>query len=131
MFLPQFTPFSHSCNSFFKAGDVFVTFWYQRHNDDLIVIEKVHAYEFISRIIIHIPDYNFKQIRFYGAYHNSTKLDIEVTKIISKEKNEFFSKLTSWRTLILSNFEIDPLTCPICNNISYTIIISILKKGLL
>lgn len=83
MFLPQFTPFSHSCNSFFKAGDVFVTFWYQRHNDDLIVIKKVHAYEFISRIIIHIPDYNFKQIRFYGAYHHSTKLDIEVTKIIS------------------------------------------------
>ena len=96
---------------------LFVTFWYQRHNDDLIVIEKVHAYEFISRIIIHIPDYNFKQIRFYGAYHNSTKIDIEVTKIISKEKKEFFSKLTSWRTLIITNFEIDPLTCPICNNI--------------
>ena len=95
----------------------FVIFWYQRHNDDLIVIEKVHAYEFISRIIIHIPDYNFKQIRFYGAYHNSTKLDIEVTKIFTKEKNKFFSKLTCWRTLILTNFESDPLTCPICNNI--------------
>lgn len=95
----------------------FVTFWYQRHNDDLIVIEKIHAYEFISRIIIHIPDYNFKQIRFYGAYHNSTKIDIEVTKIISKEKKEFFSKFTCWRTLILTNFESDPLTCPICNNI--------------
>ena len=26
----------------------FVTFWYQRHNDDLIIIEKVlHAYEFV------------------------------------------------------------------------------------
>mgnify|MGYP002646324424 FL=1 len=97
--------------------DTFVTFWYQRHNDDLIIIEKVHAYEFISRIIIHIPDYNFKQIRFYGAYHNSTKLNIDVTKIISKEKKEFFSKLTCWRTLILTNFESDPLTCPICNNI--------------
>ena len=33
--------------------DNFVTFWYQRHNDDLIIIEKVSVYEFIKRIIIH------------------------------------------------------------------------------
>lgn len=59
----------------------FVTFWYQRHNDNLIIIEKVHAYEFISRLIVHIPDYNFKQIRFFGAYHNSTKLSITINKI--------------------------------------------------
>ena len=31
----------------------FVTFWYQRHEDDKIVIEKIHVFEFISRIIIH------------------------------------------------------------------------------
>lgn len=40
----------------------YVTFWYQRHEDDKIVIEKVHAYEFISRLIIHIPEENFKYI---------------------------------------------------------------------
>ena len=26
---------------------IFVTFWYQRHTDNVIVIEKIHAYEFI------------------------------------------------------------------------------------
>ena len=62
----------------------YVTFWYQRHEDDLIIIEKIHAYEFIPRIIVHIPDYNFKQIRFYGAYHNSTILKIDVVKLLSK-----------------------------------------------
>ncbi len=63
----------------------FVTFWYQRHNDDLIIIEKIHAFEFISILIIHIPDYNFKQIRFYGAYHNSTILKIDVIKLLTKK----------------------------------------------
>ena len=94
----------------------FVTFWYQRHNDDLIIIEKVHAYEFISRLIVHIPDYNFKQIRFYGAYHNSTKITIEIQKLISKEKSNYKKKLNMWRSMIILNFESDPINCPICNN---------------
>lgn len=95
----------------------FVTFWYQRHEDDIIVIEKVHAFEFISRIIIHIPDYNFKQIRFYGAYHNSTKLEVEVIKILTKEKSDYFKKLNNWRCMSLLDFSIDPLYCPTCKQI--------------
>ena len=34
----------------------YVTFWYQRHEDNKIVIEKIHDFEFISRIILHIPE---------------------------------------------------------------------------
>lgn len=94
----------------------YVTFWYQRHEDDLIIIEKIHAYEFISRIIIHIPDYNFKQIRFYGAYHNSTILKIDVVKLLSKEKSNYQRKLNNWRSLILLSFKSDPLNCPVCKN---------------
>lgn len=94
----------------------FVTFWYQRHNDDLIIIEKIHAFEFISRLIIHIPDYNFKQIRFYGAYHNSTILKIDVIKLLTKEKANYKRKLNNWRSLILLSFKSDPLNCPVCQN---------------
>ena len=95
----------------------YVTFWYQRHEDDLIIIEKIHAYEFISRIIVHIPDYNFKQIRFYGAYHNSTILKIDVVKLLPKEKADYKRILNNWRSLILLSFKSDPLICPVCKNI--------------
>lgn len=95
----------------------FVTFWYQRHNDDLIIIEKIHAFEFISRLIIHVPDYNFKQIRFYGAYHNSTFFKIDVAKLLTKEKADYKIKLNNWRSLILLSFKFDPLNCPVCKNI--------------
>lgn len=93
----------------------YVTFWYQRHDDNIIVIEKLHAHEFIQRLIMHIPDSNFKYIRFYGAYQNSTIVNINVTKIIDKDKITFKKKLNKWRNKILINFKIDPLICPNCN----------------
>ena len=46
----------------------FVTFYYDRHEDNQRVTEKVHAFEFIKRLIIHIPDEQFKMIRYYGLY---------------------------------------------------------------
>lgn len=95
----------------------YVTFWYQRHEDDKIVIEKIHALEFISRLIIHIPDSNFKQIRFYGIYHNSTIIKIDLAKLWSKEYSDYKIKSIKWRNLIVNNFNIDPLLCPVCNNI--------------
>lgn len=95
---------------------IFVTFWYQRHTDNLIIIEKVHALEFISRIIVHIPDFNFKQIRFYGAYHNSTKINIDMVKILSIEKSNFLKINNRWASLITLSFSVNPLICPICNS---------------
>lgn len=94
----------------------FVTFWYQRHNDNLIIIEKLHAFEFISRLIVHIPDKNFKQIRFYGAYHNSTKISINVVKFLTEEKAKFIKTLNTWKSMIVLSFSINPLNCPICNS---------------
>ena len=93
---------------------IFVTFWYQRHEDDLIIIEKIHAYEFINRLIIHIPEPNFKYIRFYGAYNCRTKIFIDVAKLIDKQKISLKRSFNKWRTKILTNFHVDPLICPIC-----------------
>ena len=93
----------------------YVTFWYQRHEDDKIVIEKVHAYEFISRLIIHIPEENFKYIRFYGAYCNTTKCHKSFLKLFNEKVIEFKEKANKWRLKIITNFHIDPLSCPICS----------------
>lgn len=45
-----------------------VTFWYQRHEDHQKVTETLHAIDFIKRLIIHIPDQQFKTVRYYGLY---------------------------------------------------------------
>ena len=36
--------------------------------DNEEVIETIHAYEFIKKLIIHIPEKNFKRIRYFGIY---------------------------------------------------------------
>lgn len=94
----------------------FVTFWYQQHEDNKIVIERIHVYDFIERLIVHIPDKNFKYIRFYGAYHNSTKINIELIRIDSKEKTSFKRSLNRWRHKLVVNFNFDPLVCSVCNS---------------
>lgn len=93
----------------------YVTFWYQRHEDNLIIIEKLHAFEFIARIIVHVPEANYKQIRFYGAYHNSTKLKIKLFTLLPKHISDFRKKSINYRTLIILSFSKDPLFCPDCN----------------
>lgn len=60
----------------------YVTFWYQRHEDDKIVIERIHAFEFIGRLILHIPNKNLKYVRYYGCYNESTKVVTFKTKEI-------------------------------------------------
>ena len=95
----------------------FVTFWYSHHETEKIIIERVSAYEFIKRLIVHIPDKNMKYIRFYGAYHNRTIINIECTKLVSSEKIAWQKKNLKWRDMIIWNFQKDPQECPNCNKI--------------
>ena len=36
-----------------------VTFWYQRHETNKKVIESISAFDFIKRLIMHIPEAQF------------------------------------------------------------------------
>lgn len=45
-----------------------VTFHYNRHEDDKYVEETLPAMDFISRLVQHIPEKHFKQLRYYGIY---------------------------------------------------------------
>ena len=93
----------------------YITFWYQRHEDNIVVIEKLHAYEFIQKLIMHIPEPNFKYIRFYGAYQNSTIIKIDVAKLIDKAVIELKKNLNKWRKKIFMDFHFDALKCPNCH----------------
>jgi len=93
----------------------YVTFWYQRHEDEKIVIEKITALEFIGRLIIHIPDKNMKYIRYFGAYHNSSKEEKpSAIKLFSDNNISYLRKTNRWREKIINDFKIDPQQCPNC-----------------
>lgn len=95
-----------------------ITFWYQRHEDDCFVVECIHIFEFISRIIVHIQEEQFKTIRYYGFYSSKSHKHFNQFKLlIDKAKVPIFKSLLKWRMLFLASFNKDPLTCPICGTL--------------
>ena len=95
----------------------YITFWYQRHEDNKIVKEKIHVYEFFKRLIIHIPEENFKTVRYYGIYSKKHKFHDKMIMLMKSHTKELRKKLSTWRMMILKDFDTDPLTCPKCGNL--------------
>lgn len=92
-----------------------VTFHYNRHEDDKLMIKTIPALEFIKRLIQHIPEKHFKMIRYYGLYARHREQDSRLRRAISKEKHKIILSFNRWRDCILSSFGYDPLVCPKCH----------------
>lgn len=88
-----------------------VTFHYNRHEDNKLIIETVPATEFIKMLIVHIPDKHFKMIRYYGIYAKKHKNSDKLFLVIPKQKRRFLTSLNAWRTSLLLSFGYDPLKC--------------------
>lgn len=91
-------------------GD-FVTFHYNRHEDDVYVKETIPVMEFIERLIRHIPEKYFKMIRYGGLYARNREIDKHLHHAISREKHHLYRSFNQWRTAILLAFGYDPLKC--------------------
>lgn len=93
----------------------FITFFYDRHEDNKRVTEKIHVFDFIKRLIIHIPDEQFKMIRYYGLYAKKYIHSSKLYLLNSSAKTNFRKKHSHWRAHLLLAFGIDPLYCS-CGN---------------
>ena len=91
-----------------------VTFHYNRHEDNKLVTETIPAMEFIARLIQHIPEKHFKQIRYYGLYARNKESDAKLNHAISKDKHRVILSFNRWRECTLFSFGYDPLKCPCC-----------------
>jgi hypothetical protein len=92
-----------------------VTYKYTRHEDNKVVIETVHVYEFIKKIIVHIPEKNFKMIRYFGLYSRRSKGKNNFIKMIDERILKLKRSIANWENRILATFGVDPCKCPNCN----------------
>jgi hypothetical protein len=92
-----------------------VTFYYQRHEDNQRVEETISAFDFIKRLIIHIPDIGFKMIRYYGIYSKKHKFHAKMIKMFNKQHLKVQNLMNRWQLSIISDFHRNPLDCPCCN----------------
>ena len=63
-----------------------VTFHYNRHEDDKYIEETLPAIDFIKRLIRHIPEKNFKMLRYGGLYARHREIDKKLHRAVSPEK---------------------------------------------
>ena len=91
-----------------------VTFHYNRHEDEKLVVETLPALDFISRLIQHIPEKHFKMIRYYGLYARHRESDKLLFRAISQKARPFLLSFNKWRCSIIASFGYDPLKCPKC-----------------
>jgi hypothetical protein len=93
----------------------FVTFEYIPHGDKELVSETITVFDFIKRLIIHIPDDNFKMIRYYGFYNANCLKHSQYLRRARKIEPSKIQVLMgiygSWRRRILHAFGYDPLKC--------------------
>ena len=93
-----------------------VTYKYTRHEDNKVIVETVHVYEFIKRIIRHIPEKNFKMIRYFGIYSRRSKCKVNFIKMIDKRILSIRKSIANWENRILAIAGVDPCKCPNCKN---------------
>ena len=92
-----------------------VTFTYTPHGSTELVSESLSVFNFIKRLIIHIPERNFKMIRYYGFYcisHSMHKQYLRRAKRVdSFDINLRKSIYKSWSKRIRFFFGYDPIKC--------------------
>ena len=84
-----------------------VTFHYNRHEDEKLVVETLPALDFISRLIQHIPEKHFKMIRYYGLYARHRESDKLLFRAISQKARPFLLSFNKWRCSIIASFGYD------------------------
>lgn len=94
-----------------------IIFHYLDHNTKTFRNFALTIEQFIARFVQHIPDKNYRMIRYYGFLSNRTrgKLLPIVYKLLNQEKCNQVS-LPTFVELIQKNFGFNPLKCILCGH---------------
>jgi len=93
-----------------------VTFWYEDHKEKRKINISLPALEFIGKLVAHIHDRHFKQIRYAGllAPRSRTSNLERARALLGQGEPQMWLKVT-WRNSIKIFTGRDPLTCPECD----------------
>jgi hypothetical protein len=102
-----------------------ITYYYDPHEDDGLEEDKKQGrqyitesvYEFIKKLIIHIPDKGFHTVRYYGFYANKSKKKFPAyLKLYTKQEIKKLYNRLFWRISLQLTYKYDPLLC-ICGSV--------------
>lgn len=93
-----------------------VTYEYLDHYTDEQEIMSLPVLDFISRLIRHIPDKNFRNIRYYGFLSHKLRGELLpiVYKLLDMKTSTSPKVYITWRAMIQATYHYDPMRCPRC-----------------
>jgi hypothetical protein len=101
------------------TGDT-LTFTYTPHDSNELITETLSVFDFIAKLIIHIPERNFKMIRYFGFYfaHNPkhSQYLIHAKRFEPFRIFQLKAIYKSWRKLTIFTFGHDPIKCIYCGD---------------
>lgn len=72
-----------------------IEWFYHDHKDEVKHIVKEDSKSFIKKLLIHIPDENFRSVRYYGFYSNKAGEELDhVHELLGNKKSSDYSKET-------------------------------------
>ncbi len=112
-------PISESRIDSFDKTNKTVTWHYDPHEDDGLeesekrgrqyVTESIQ--DFIARLLVHVPDEGFQQIRYYGFYSNRTTSRPNHRKMATEKEMDEVRRFLKWEQMLLSVYGYSPLIC--------------------
>ena len=97
-----------------------ITYYYDPHEDDDLPEEDKQGrqyvtesvFDFIRKLIIHIPDKGFHTVRYYGFYGNKSKKKFpHYLKLYTKTEINTLHNRLFWRISLILTYKYDPLLC--------------------
>jgi len=97
-----------------------ITYFYEPHEDDALKDEDKtgpvqvteHVYEFFKKIILHIPEPQFKMIRYYGVYSSRRRrYALHARRLFRQNQIRALQRLARWRASVFHSFCYDPVLC--------------------
>ncbi len=72
-----------------------IEWFYHDHKDEVKHIVKEDSKSFIKKLLIHIPDENFRSVCYYGFYSNKAGEELDhVHELLGDKKSRDYSKET-------------------------------------
>jgi hypothetical protein len=94
-----------------------VSFWFDDRNIHDKVFISLAVNDFIARIIRHIPDKHFRQVRYFGVFANRVRNNLcKIIFCLLNKENSSPCIIASWRNRLFMHNGVDPLVCIQCNS---------------
>jgi len=88
-----------------------ITYYYEDHKTEERIEVTEHVFEFMKKLIVHIPESQFKMIRYYGLYATCHTLHKPNVKAMLHRTLTMIRQHLSYRHSLISTFDTDPLLC--------------------